>query len=69
MTVNVLIPPAELVEPMKGRRFVITRRGAGAEVWYDLTRPTGRQAIAQGDTAEELAQWARKQGAKSAELI
>ncbi len=61
MKMKICIDPKTMIEPMRGMRFAVTKNAGG---WYQLSRPTSRNVIAQADTAEELLAWCRKQGGK-----
>lgn len=64
--VEVLVVNRPAVKFIKGRRLVVSPDSKGR---FKLTSPLGRQALAIGDSQEELAKWAIKAGAKQVELI
>ncbi len=67
-SVDVKIDPAAMVggEGMRGSSYVIQKHENGS--WW-ISRPTSKNVIAWADTAEELQRWAKRQGAKRAEIL
>lgn len=63
MTVTVFVPEADL----RDRTFVVEATTSGDA--FNITSASGRQVIAQADTAEELVKWAKKKGAKRTEVF
>lgn len=73
----VLTTPEAIARVVKGYTVVIEQaRGPSyfgevgeARPFWNLTTPTGRTPLAQGETPEALQRWARQQGARRAEVI